>query len=180
MKKFIIQNAYVIDGSGTPAFPADVLIEDGTIKAIGKQDPQQADMVIDAHGLTLAPGFINSHSHGGMMADLDDTFFQEAEQGVTTLIAGMCGISAAPFSMEHLESCLETAATVVPYDFSSSATKRVSSRLSGYDGPPAWNKYGRLRRTWNAPCHSYGNGGPGTGSGRTGEKPLLRFLSCRR
>lgn len=130
MKKFIIQNAYVIDGSGTPAFPADVLIEDGTIKAIGKQDPQQADMVIDAHGLTLAPGFINSHSHGGMMADLDDTFFQEAEQGVTTLIAGMCGISAAPFSMEHLESCLETAATVVPYDFSSSATKRVS--YAGY------------------------------------------------
>ncbi len=52
-----------------------------------------------------------------MMADLDDTFFQEAEQGVTTLIAGMCGISAAPFSMEHLESCLETTATVVPYDF---------------------------------------------------------------
>ena len=98
MKKFIIQNAYVIDGSGTPAFPADVLIEDGTIKAIGKQDPQQAGMVIDAHGLTLAPGFINSHSHGDMMADLDDTFFQEAEQGVTTLIAGMCGISAAPFS----------------------------------------------------------------------------------
>ena len=96
MKKFIIQNAYVIDGSGTPAFPADVLIEDGTIKAIGKQDPQQAGMVIDAHGLTLAPGFINSHSHGDMMADLDDTFFQEAEQGVTTLI------------------------------FSSSATKRVS------------------------------------------------------
>ena len=117
MKKFIIRNAYVIDGSGTPAFPADVLIEDGTIKAIGKQDPQQAGMVIDAHGLTLAPGFINSHSHGDMMADLDDTFFQEAEQGVTTLIAGMCGISAAPFSMEHLESCLETTATVVPYDF---------------------------------------------------------------
>ena len=77
MKKFIIQNAYVIDGSGTPAFPADVLIEDGTIKAIGKQDPQQAGMVIDAHGLTLAPGFINSHSHGDMMADLDDTFFQD-------------------------------------------------------------------------------------------------------
>ena len=65
-----------------------------------------------------------------MMADLDDTFFQEAEQGVTTLIAGMCGISAAPFSMEHLESCLETAATVVHYDFSSSATKRVS--YAGY------------------------------------------------
>ena len=73
---------------------------------------------------------LNSHSHGDMMADLDDTFFQEAEQGVTTLIAGMCGISAAPFSMEHLESCLETAATVVHYDFSSSATKRVS--YAGY------------------------------------------------
>ena len=93
MKKFIIQNAYVIDGSGTPAFPADVLIEDGTIRSIGKQDPQQAGMVIDAHGLTLAPGFINSHSHGDMMADLDDTFFQETEQGVTTLIAGMCQMS---------------------------------------------------------------------------------------
>ena len=161
MKKFIIQNAYVIDGSGTPAFPADVLIEDGTIKAIGKQDPQQAGMVIDAHGLTLAPGFINSHSHGDMMADLDDTFFQEAEQGVTTLIAGMCGISAAPFSMEHLESCLETAATVVHYDFSSSATKRVS--YAGYldmmDRPLdmersvpqlwEWRTVNRIRPNWN-------------------------------
>ena len=113
-------------------------------------------MVIDAHGLTLAPGFINSHSHGDMMADLDDTFFQEAEQGVTTLIAGMCGISAAPFSMEHLESCLETAATVVLLRPKQSFLRR----LSGYDGTPAWNKYGRLRRTWNAPCRSYGNGGP--------------------
>ncbi len=121
----MIRNAQIIDGSGTPAFSADVLIEDGKIKSVGKPDPMDAD-VIDAHGLTLAPGFINSHSHDDMMADLDDTFYQELEQGVTTLIAGMCGISAAPFSMEHLESCLETAATVVPYDFALSARQRLS------------------------------------------------------
>ena len=103
-----------------------------------------------------------------MMADLDDTFFQEAEQGVTTLIAGMCGISAAPFSMEHLESCLEQPPPSFLTTFPPPPQKEFPTPLSGYDGPPAWNKYGRLRRTWNAPCRSYGNGGPGTGSGRTG------------
>lgn len=82
------------------------------------------------------------------MADLDDTFFQEAEQGVTTLIAGMCGISAAPFSMEHLESCLETNRHRRSLRlFLLRHKKSFLRRLSGYDEPPAWNKYGRLRRT---------------------------------
>lgn len=65
-----------------------------------------------------------------MMADLDDTFFQEAEQGVTTLIAGMCGISARSVFYGTPGKLPGNAATVVHYDFSSSATKRVS--YAGY------------------------------------------------
>ncbi|MCI8453050.1 MAG: D-aminoacylase, partial [Lachnospiraceae bacterium] len=140
MLDLVIRNANVIDGTGVPAFPADVAIRGGKIAAVGKL-PQTDARETDAGGLTLAPGFIDSHSHGDMMLELDDTFFQELEQGVTTQIAGMCGISAAPFSKEHTESALEIARTVVPYDFGNTAGQRFSyeTYLSALERPLGTN-----------------------------------------
>ncbi|MCI8510623.1 MAG: D-aminoacylase [Lachnospiraceae bacterium] len=125
MLDFVIRNANVIDGTGSPAFLADVAIRKGKIAAVGTL-PQTDAREVNACGLTLAPGFIDSHSHGDMMLDLDDTFFQELEQGVTTQAAGMCGISAAPFSKEHTDSALEIVQTVVPCDFGNNAGLRFS------------------------------------------------------
>src|SRR5689334_7771661 len=59
----LIINANVIDGTGAAARPAEVRIVGGVIEAIGHWTRNPNDRVIDAHGLTLAPGFIDTHSH---------------------------------------------------------------------------------------------------------------------
>src|SRR5437762_283862 len=59
----LIINASVIDGTGAPARPADVRTLNGRIDAIGHWTRNPGDRVVDAHGLTLAPGFIDTHSH---------------------------------------------------------------------------------------------------------------------
>src|SRR5438309_409797 len=59
----LIVNASVIDGTGAPARPADVRILNGRIDAIGHRTRHPGDRVVDAHGLALAPGFIDTHSH---------------------------------------------------------------------------------------------------------------------
>ena len=59
----VITNVMVLDGTGTPARRADVRIVDGTIESIGGGHSLATDRVIDARGLTLAPGFIDTHSH---------------------------------------------------------------------------------------------------------------------
>ena len=120
MYDILIKRARIIDGTGSPSFWGDVAVQDGKIVGIGN-DLGLAREICDADGLTLCPGFIDSHSHGDMMFELDPSFFQEVEQGVTTQIEGMCGISAAPFSETHLDSALEIAATVVDCDFLQSA-----------------------------------------------------------
>lgn len=91
---FTIRNATVIDGSGSPAFLADVSIEGDRISAVG--DGQPAQVEIDAEGLVLTPGFIDTHSHDdGAFIRYPGMEFKLA-QGVTTDISGNCGFSAAP------------------------------------------------------------------------------------
>ena len=62
MYDLIIKGGSVLDGSGSEAFAADVAIRDGKIVKIGK-DLSGAKEVIDASGLTVSPGWIDSHSH---------------------------------------------------------------------------------------------------------------------
>ena len=62
MYDLIIKNGMVIDGTGSPAFSADVAVHQGKIARIGK-DLGDAAQVIDAAGLVVTPGFIDSHSH---------------------------------------------------------------------------------------------------------------------
>ena len=142
MYDILIKRARIIDGTGSPSFWGDVAVQDGKIVGIGN-DLGLAREICDADGLTLCPGFIDSHSHGDMMFELDPSFFQEVEQGVTTQIEGMCGISAAPFSETHLDSALEIAATVVDCDFLQSAGCRFDYQqyLDHLEHIPAGNNY---------------------------------------
>lgn len=86
----------VFDGSGRAGYRADIGIEYGKIAAIGRLDSVDAAEAIDAHGLCIAPGFIDSHSHS------DDWYFanpyavSKVLQGVTTEVVGHCGESPAP------------------------------------------------------------------------------------
>src|SRR5438093_2888516 len=80
----LIVNAKVIDGTGAPARSAEVRIVDGRINSIGHWTRNPADRVVDAHGLTLAPGFIDTHSHhDGGIFDRRDAL-AAVSQGITT------------------------------------------------------------------------------------------------
>lgn len=95
----LIQNAMVIDGTGAPAQRAEVRIVDGRIYSIGVFRPiDPRDRVIDAGGLTLAPGFIDTHSHHdrGIFANRDAV--AAVSQGITTIVAGQDGSSRFPLA----------------------------------------------------------------------------------
>ncbi len=97
---FIIRGARVIDGSGRPAKCADVAVERERIVDLGVCQGWQPDAWIDAAGLALAPGFIDSHTHDDLAAlETPDIPFK-VSQGVTSVIAGNCGISLAPLRLE--------------------------------------------------------------------------------
>ena len=92
----LIRGGTVIDGTRAPRYDADVGIVDGRIAAIGNLAGEAARHVLDAAGLIVAPGFIDSHTHDdqAVLTQPDMTF--KISQGVTTVVAGNCGISAAP------------------------------------------------------------------------------------
>lgn len=88
----VIRGGRVVDGSGNPAFYADVGVKDGRVAQIG-QIKQQADTEIDAKGMIVAPGFIDVHTHADEVVDIPraENFLR---MGVTTIVAGNCGGSA--------------------------------------------------------------------------------------
>lgn len=90
-----IRNARIIDGSGSEAFAGDVEVRDGRIHSIGTAGPAARE--VDAHGLVLAPGFVDTHSHDdGAFLRYPGMEFKLA-QGVTSEVSGNCGFSAAPY-----------------------------------------------------------------------------------
>jgi N-acyl-D-amino-acid deacylase len=92
----VIRGGTVVDGTKAPRFDADVAVDAGRIAAIGKLDDMRGRETLDATGLVVAPGFLDSPTHDdqALLSKADMTF--KVSQGVTTVIAGNCGISAAP------------------------------------------------------------------------------------
>jgi dihydroorotase/N-acyl-D-amino-acid deacylase len=93
----VIRNGQVIDGTGSPGRPADVAIKSGRIAAIGQLGDVQATRVIDAHGMTVTPGFIDMLDQSGHALLVDGHAPSKIFQGVTTLITGE-GQSVAPLN----------------------------------------------------------------------------------
>ena len=95
--RYLIRGGEIIDGTGRPAYRADLLIEDGRIKEIAPSIPAPDAEVIDASGRVVTPGFIDIHRHSDV-APLRDPSYGEIElrQGITTVIAGNCGLTPAP------------------------------------------------------------------------------------
>jgi N-acyl-D-amino-acid deacylase len=97
MNNSLIRGGTVVDGTGAPAYMADVRVENGVITAIGPElAPRPGEQVKDASGCVVAPGFIETHTH------FDGTMWWEPElkplagYGATTVIMGNCGFSVAP------------------------------------------------------------------------------------
>src|SRR6266404_2048425 len=94
MDQFLLRNGTLLDGTGTPPFFGDVLIQGGHIAEIGKIEAPMDCRVIDCTGLTITPGFIDAHSHSDLQ--VLENRKEKVEQGVTTEVVGNCGFSAYP------------------------------------------------------------------------------------
>ncbi len=89
----LIRNGSIVDGTGAPAYPGDIAISGGEIVSIGDLGDANARRIIDAKGLTVAPGFIDLHTHADRNI-LDNPGAENyLRQGVTTVLAGNCGNS---------------------------------------------------------------------------------------
>ena len=97
-RPILIRNALVVDGSGGPARAVDVRIVGATIRQIGRLTPTAADSVVDAQGLVLAPGFIDTHSHHSGGLDRERTALAAVSQGITTIVVGQDGGSRFPLA----------------------------------------------------------------------------------
>ena len=97
MYDLLFQNGSVIDGTGAPAYPADVAVLDGKIVMNPKGEAKE---IIDAAGLTLCPGFIDVHSHGDALFGTEAGQLAKTNQGITTELTGQCGTTRYPFSAD--------------------------------------------------------------------------------
>ena len=98
MYDLLIKNGTVVDGTGAPRFQADVAVKDGKIARIAPEIAEEAETVIDARGLVVAPGFIDTHTHSdGTVFSPETTGYNHLEDGATTELAGQCGSMAAPY-----------------------------------------------------------------------------------
>ncbi|MBV9270861.1 MAG: amidohydrolase family protein, partial [Candidatus Eremiobacteraeota bacterium] len=94
----VFENASIIDGTGAPAYNTDVGIVDDRIALIGNLCEREAVRRINCTGKTLAPGFIDVHSHSDELWLVLPSCDGKIAQGVTTEIGGNCGMSPAPLS----------------------------------------------------------------------------------
>ena len=98
--ELLLKNGRIIDGAGNPWYRGDVAIREGKIVAVSRSIKNRADRVIDVHGLSVTPGFIDAHSHTDRTIYLNKYGESALKQGITTMVVGMCGGSAAPITDE--------------------------------------------------------------------------------
>ncbi|HUO47201.1 MAG TPA: amidohydrolase family protein [Acidimicrobiales bacterium] len=91
-----IMGGIVVDGSGLARRRGDIAVKDGKIAKIGFVDPADAEQVIDADGLHVAPGIIDAHTHYDPQLTFEPHATSSCYHGVTTVLAGNCGFSVAP------------------------------------------------------------------------------------
>ncbi len=94
----VIKNAMIIDGSGKTSFRGDVRIENDKITKIGNIKPKKDEVVIDAGGKILAPGFIDIHNHSESGLLTEGTATNQVSQGITTILVGPDGGSPFPIA----------------------------------------------------------------------------------
>ena len=103
-ERLLIRGGTVVDGSGGEPYPADVLLADGIIAAVGPdlapdrsgQASQTGVSQMDATGLLVTPGFIDVHTHYDGQATWEQTLGPSSGHGVTTVVMGNCGVGFAP------------------------------------------------------------------------------------
>ena len=95
MHDLVIRGGKVVDGTGKPAFEADVAVDGGVITAVGS-DVGPGTRELDAAGLLVTPGFVDMHTHYDGQVTWDPFLSPSSWHGVTTVVMGNCGVGFAP------------------------------------------------------------------------------------
>jgi N-acyl-D-aspartate/D-glutamate deacylase len=134
MLDHVIKGVTVVDGTGAPAYTADVGLRDGRVAVIGEVT-QEARTSEDATGLVLTPGFVDPHTHYDAQLFWDPYATPSLNHGVTTVAGGNCGFTLAPLHPDRPEDA----------DY----TRRMMSKVEGMalvaleEGAPwNWHSFG--------------------------------------
>jgi N-acyl-D-amino-acid deacylase len=100
MADVLLRGGLVVDGSGAPSRQADVAIEGERVSAIGDLASMTAAVDVDASGLVVAPGFVDTHAHSDGVLLWDPQHANGVQQGITTEIIAQDGLSYAPLGAE--------------------------------------------------------------------------------
>jgi N-acyl-D-amino-acid deacylase len=115
MYELVIRNGLIVDGTGGDSFIGDVAFEGGLIAKIG-HIAELGQTEIDATGLVVSPGFIDSHTHSDLALLQQPEALPKITQGVTTEILGNCGFSVAPiFKNEGVQTYKSYSAPVLGF-----------------------------------------------------------------
>jgi N-acyl-D-aspartate/D-glutamate deacylase len=100
MHDLLLRNARIVDGTGAPARTGNLAVDGGRISAGGADAGGPARETLDAGGLVLAPGIIDTHTHYDAQVTWDPALASSTSLGVTTAIIGNCGFTVAPCRAE--------------------------------------------------------------------------------
>ena len=115
MLDLLFRGATIVDGSGAPAFQADVGVSQGRIAEVGRiKSP--ATETVDCGGLALMPGIVDVHTHYDAQITWDPTLSPSVSLGVTTAILGNCGFGIAPCPPRLRETMLKNLSVVEGMD----------------------------------------------------------------
>jgi len=117
-----IRGGTIVDGTGNPRFQANVGIDAGRIVEVLSARSLDASRTIDAHGLIVAPGFIDIHTHSDFALLLNRKAESAVRQGVTTSLVGACGRTCAPVRDKNKEFLLKD---IIGYDYRIPVTWRT-------------------------------------------------------
>src|SRR5262245_49613637 len=130
----VIRGAAIFDGTGAAPFIGDLGIAGGRIASVGTFAGGAAEE-IDGHGLALAPGFIDAHTHDDNALLVDPAMAAKVTQGVTTVVTGNCGVSLAPLLSQDPPPPLDLLGGAGAFRFA-----RFADYLAALDAaPPAVN-----------------------------------------
>jgi len=115
MLDLLLRGASIVDGSGAPAFAADIAVRDGRIVAVGSSD-EPARETLDMAGLHLMPGIVDVHTHYDAQVTWDPTLSPSVALGVTTAILGNCGFGIAPCPAAQRETVMRNLSVVEGMD----------------------------------------------------------------
>ena len=142
MDDLLIRNAHIFDGSGAEPVLGDLAVRGGRIRAIGASLAIDAQRVIDADGLALMPGIIDSHTHFDAQITWDPYVRPSPALGVTTAVIGNCGFTIAPCRPQDRELTMRNLTQVegmsldvlregIRWDFETFAEYLAQLRASG-------------------------------------------------